>query len=81
MVRFQTQLQVKDQFARDWESWVAILSFRYTDAPMSVSDRLTNPLGFQVTRYRKDPEARPELGKADAGAAKAAAGPEEGRSN
>jgi len=26
---------------------------------MSADDRLTNPLGFQVVRYRKDPETLP----------------------
>jgi len=37
--------------------WVAIVSFRYSDAPMRVRDRWANPLGFQVTGFRADQEA------------------------
>jgi type IV secretion system protein VirB8 len=40
---------------------VATISFRYTDADMSAADRLVNPLGFQVVRYRKDAEALPTV--------------------
>lgn len=39
--------------------WVAIVRYRYSNAPMSLDDRFVNPLGFQVTSYRKDPEALP----------------------
>ncbi|TCM52616.1 type IV secretion system protein VirB8 [Rhizobium sp. PP-F2F-G48] len=37
--------------------WVATLTYAYTNAPMSSTDRLTNPLGFVVSEYRADPEA------------------------
>ncbi|ANK88416.1 type IV secretion system protein VirB8 (plasmid) [Rhizobium phaseoli] len=37
--------------------WVATLTFSYANAPMSSTDRLTNPLGFVVSEYRADPEA------------------------
>lgn len=37
-------------------SAIATVSFRYTKAPMDESDRLLNPLGFQVVTYRADPE-------------------------
>jgi type IV secretion system protein VirB8 len=37
--------------------WVATLTFAYVNAPMSSTDRLTNPLGFVVSDYRADPEA------------------------
>lgn len=37
--------------------WVATLTYSYTNAPMSSTDRLTNPLGFVVSEYRADPEA------------------------
>lgn len=40
-------------------SWVAVVRYRYTTEPMKLEDRLVNPLGFQVTRYRKDPETAP----------------------
>ncbi|HBF13537.1 MAG TPA: virB8 family protein [Deltaproteobacteria bacterium] len=36
--------------------WVAILTFRYVNAPMDEQDRLNNPLGFQVMSYRLDQE-------------------------
>lgn len=39
--------------------WIATVAFAYTKAPMGESDRLRNPLGFQVSSYRADPEAAP----------------------
>ncbi|MEF0941619.1 virB8 family protein [Rhizobium sp. BR 362] len=37
--------------------WVATLTFSYSNASMSSTDRLVNPLGFVVSEYRSDPEA------------------------
>jgi type IV secretion system protein VirB8 len=37
--------------------WAATVTFRYTKAPMSEKDRAINPLGFQVTEYRNDPDS------------------------
>lgn len=31
--------------------------FRFRDRPLAETDRFINPLGFEVLRYRKDPEA------------------------
>lgn len=36
--------------------WIATITFAYAKAPMSEADRLRNPLGFQVSSYRADPE-------------------------
>lgn len=36
--------------------WISTIAFAYTAAPMLEADRLRNPLGFQVTSYRSDPE-------------------------
>ncbi|WP_208438059.1 virB8 family protein [Bartonella taylorii] len=36
--------------------WVSILNFSYVNARISIADRLINPLGFQVSEYRSDPE-------------------------
>ncbi|WP_144754280.1 virB8 family protein [Bartonella saheliensis] len=36
--------------------WVATLTFEYINAPISVQNRLINPLGFIVSEYRTDPE-------------------------
>ena len=41
------------------EDWIATAAFTYTRAPMREADRLLNPLGFQITSYRADPEAAP----------------------
>lgn len=37
--------------------WVATIEFRYVSQPASEEARGINPLGFQVTSYRNDPEA------------------------
>lgn len=39
--------------------WIATAAFAYAKAPMGEGDRLRNPLGFQVSSYRADPEATP----------------------
>jgi type IV secretion system protein VirB8 len=39
--------------------WIATLTFSYLNARMSTTDRLINPLGFQISEYRADPEALP----------------------
>lgn len=60
LVRFSTTRSdagVGPQTARHWAS---VITYRYTDADMSAEDRLINPLGFQVTRYRRDAETLPE---------------------
>ena len=46
--------------------WVAVIRYRYTGEPMRMEDRLINPLGFEVLRYRRDPEAPPPPGPAAA---------------
>lgn len=37
--------------------WAATIFFRYSGAPMAEKDRAINPLGFQVTEYRNDPDS------------------------
>jgi len=37
--------------------WTSLLRFRYTNAPMKNEWRFDNPLGFQVTDYRRDQES------------------------
>lgn len=36
--------------------WNAVIQFRYSQKPMKMKDRFSNPLGFQVTTYRVNPE-------------------------
>lgn len=43
--------------------WVATIEFRYVSQPASEEARGINPLGFQVTNYRNDPEAIIEQAK------------------
>jgi hypothetical protein len=38
---------------------VSVIRYRYSGEPMKLEDRFVNPLGFQVLRYRKDPESAP----------------------
>lgn len=60
-VRFETQR--RDAGGPPVRSdWQAVVSFRFTGQPMKQEYRLLNPLGFQVTGYRRDPEM---IGAAD----------------
>ena len=38
------------------QPYAAVVGFRYTGQPMRAEDRYLNPLGFQVTAYRRDAE-------------------------
>jgi type IV secretion system protein VirB8 len=53
-VRFRRTVRQAGQTAES--DWIATIAFAYTRAPMSERDRLRNPLGFQVSSYRADPE-------------------------
>lgn len=59
-VRFETERKDQGQVAGPRQAWVSIVRFRFVDAPMAMEDRLINPLGFQVLRYRRDQEALPD---------------------
>lgn len=61
MVRFITTQNGAGGQQQQAQNWVATIRYRYTDADMSAADRLINPLGFQVIRYRKDAETLPEV--------------------
>jgi len=56
LVRFTTRLLRENGQPAAEQSLVATIGFRYVGAPMHEQDRLVNPLGFQVTSYRVDPE-------------------------
>lgn len=57
LVRFDTLRTDQGNQPRPSASWVAVIRYRYSNAPMKLEDRFVNPLGFQVTSYRKDSEA------------------------
>jgi type IV secretion system protein VirB8 len=59
LVRFETVEQGRNASTLAPRSWVAVISYRYSNAPMSIEDRFINPLGFQVTRYRRNAETPP----------------------
>lgn len=74
LVRFDTQTQRAGGLVDSAQPWVAIIRFRYTDAPMSFEDRLVNPLGFQVLSYRRDAEAPTEAATQHSTSARSAPG-------
>lgn len=56
LVRFDTQQEQPGRGVVPGQAWISVIRYRYTDAPMSLEDRLVNPLGFQVLSYRRDSE-------------------------
>jgi len=64
LVRFRTHRADLAASAATDQDWAAVISFRYSGDPMTVQDRLINPLGFQVTRYRRDAESIPDIAPA-----------------
>lgn len=54
--RFRTIVHWRNNRVDEVRNWVATIAFKYVNAPMRSQDRLINPLGFQVTSYRVDPE-------------------------
>ncbi len=61
LVRFTTTRNDPGTQAGTPEHWAAVLTYKFSAAAMSADDRLLNPLGFQVTRYRKNAEVVPRL--------------------
>lgn len=59
LVRFDTLRTDASAQPQPPSSWVAVVRYRYSGEPMKLEDRFINPLGFQITEYRKDPEAIP----------------------
>jgi type IV secretion system protein VirB8 len=59
MVRFTTQRADATGAGTVPENWVAVIRYRFSGAAMSAEDRMTNPLGFQVIRYRRNAETLP----------------------
>jgi type IV secretion system protein VirB8 len=57
LVRFSTTDHEGVASSGDARDWTAVIAFRYSGAPMTMGDRFLNPLGFQVTRYRRDSDA------------------------
>lgn len=60
IIRFSTR-NIGQKAAPDTH-WVALMHFRYSQGAMSNELRFDNPLGFQVTDYRRDQELVSEGG-------------------
>jgi type IV secretion system protein VirB8 len=60
LVRFSTTRIDPGAQPQPAQHWAAVISYEFSGAAMSEADRLINPLGFQVTRYRRDAETLPE---------------------
>lgn len=56
LVRFDTTQHDANGLAQPPRPWISLVRFTFADAPMRFEDRLVNPLGFQVTSYRRDAE-------------------------
>lgn len=56
LVRFDTQRQDAGGHIQPAQSWVAVIRYRFSREPMTQEDRFVNPMGFQVTSYRRDAE-------------------------
>jgi len=65
LVRFDTFRESTSGQKERVDSWISAMRYTFIDAPMSFDDRLLNPLGFQVSSYRRDPE-RPGQGNGPA---------------
>ena len=60
LVRFLTTQVDQGAASQPPQHWAAIVNFGFSNAEMSEADRYVNPLGFQVTSYRRDAETMPE---------------------
>lgn len=60
LVRFLTTQVDQGAAPQPPQHWAAIVNFGFSNAEMSEADRYVNPLGFQVTSYRRDAETLPE---------------------
>lgn len=61
LVRFATYRTNPGGRRQEAQPWSAVVTYQFSGAAMSAADRLLNPLGFQVVRYRRDAEIPPTL--------------------
>ena len=60
LVRFATYRSDPGGARQQEQLFAAVVNYRFSGAAMSEADRLLNPLGFQVVRYRRDAEMVPD---------------------
>lgn len=56
LVRFDAERNNGASAPANRRAYAAVIAFRFTGEPMRSDDRFLNPLGFQVTAYRRDAE-------------------------
>lgn len=56
LVRFTTVRTDPGAQSGQPQYWASVIKYRFSGAEMRAEDRLINPLGFQVVRYRRDAE-------------------------
>ena len=61
IVRYDTQQQSPGGGSAPVQPWIAVVRYTFSRAPMTLEDRLVNPLGFKVVTYRRSAEAPPPV--------------------
>lgn len=56
LVRYDTERSSADGRIVDTRPYVSAIAFGFNSRPLRAEDRFDNPLGFVVTRYRRDSE-------------------------
>jgi type IV secretion system protein VirB8 len=56
LVRFDAERRDAGSSVGTMQPYSAVIAYRYSGQPLRMEDRFINPLGFQVTRYRRDAE-------------------------
>ncbi len=56
LVRYDTERTSADGRIVDTRAFVSAIAFGFNSRPLRLEDRFDNPLGFVVTRYRRDSE-------------------------
>lgn len=59
LVRFTTTRMDEGVASGTQLYYSAVMTYQFSNGPLRAEDRLVNPLGFQVTRYRRSEEAPP----------------------
>ena len=57
LVSFRTVLEFENRSVVN--HWRSAMTFGYSDKEFSMRDRFVNPLGFQISSYRRDPDLSP----------------------
>lgn len=60
LVRFTTTRMNEGAAGGKLGYYAAVVTYQFSDGPLRAEDRLINPLGFQVTRYRRSDETAPQ---------------------